>query len=513
MFLTLLIALVFSAVATAEMNIPIQLRLKSPGGTYPTENNLSFKLVILAPATGCILREEDFSSQTITNGNVSISLGAGVRGVSDPSLTLNQVYDNSKTKTGLTCVDANNAIISTGQSFVPANSDGRIIRVLTTIGGEPVLANFNMRATPYAIQAESVGGKSASDLIVKDVSSQMNQTNLNDLLLDLTRFNNLKNIALSGQANTAVTATSFSGALTGDVNGTQTATSVDRIKGITISTIAPLMGQVLQFNGTQYVPANVGGATVTSVAGKTGAVVLTSSDISGLGSAAGLNVGVAAGQVVQLDGTARIPASTLPANALTTASSFSGDVSGTSSTLSVDRIKGTAVNAAAPIAGQALVYDGTQWIPTTGFPTFSRKTADEIFSVVGVANVTSLSFPVVAGQTYKYKFSVLYTSASTGNGLRLGLTYPAVTNASAWVNIASGGDGTAAYYQGVINSSGDSVRSPNTPAIAPAVMLAHVEGIIDPTAAGSVQLTAAPELNAVDVVILAGSFVEVVVVP
>lgn len=1003
-YFTLLIAIIFSTFAKAEMNVPIQLRLKSPSGTYPTETNLSFKLVILTPATGCILREEDFSSQTITNGNVSLNLGAGVRGVSDPGLTLNQVYDNSKTKTGLICVDANNNITSTGQSYVPASSDSRIIRVLTAIGGDPVLANFNMRATPYAIQAESVGGKSASDLIVKDVTSQMNQTNLNDLLLDVTRFNNLKSIALSGQAITATTAVNFSGVLAGDVSGTQSTASVDKIKGVAVSAVAPTAGQVLQFDGSQYVPANVASGSVVSVAGKSGVVTLVSSDISGFGAAAGMNIGTAAGtvaagndsrivsayadtlgatalntastivkrdasgnvaasniltsnnstnnlylydganslrlkapvglaanyvftlpaddgaagqllrtdgfgnltwvtgaagggtvldvtasaplassggtnpnlsitqassgsagylsssdwtnfnskqaglgftpldadffnaavasascspgqsiywnsissqflcqaisfpadavtsvagrtgaitlssadisglggaaalnvgtlagtvaagndsrmvnavlissafsgdvsgtvaansvikirgtavsaaapasgDVLRFNGTQYVPASipsdavtsvagrtgavvlassdisglnfgtsagtfaqgndsrmvnavqtssafsgdvsgtsstisvnkirgagvsptapvngdvlqfngtqyvpvaipsaavtsvagrtgaivlstsdisgfssalqvsdfngyvasatctssqslywnsvssqflcqniTFPAdavstvagrtgavvlassdisglgvaaglnvgsaadtvaagddtrivNALQTSSTFSGDVSGTSSTITVNKIRGVAVSATAPTAGQAMVYDGTQWVPTTGFPLFSKKTTDQTFNVTAPASATSLSFAVLPGSTYKFKFTVIYTSAATNTGLRLGLTYPTATAASAMANISSGVDGTGAFFQGVLNSSGDSVVAAATPQAAPAVMLAYVEGIIVPSAAGDVQLTAASELAGTNVIILAGSFVEVVIIP
>ena len=53
----------------------------------------------------------------------------------------------------------------------------------------------------------------------------------------------------------------------------------------------------------------------------------------------------------------------------------------------------------------------------------------------------------------------------------------------------------------------------NTPAIAPAVMLANIEGIIVPSAGGTVQLAAATETGGVNIIILAGSFVEVVVVP
>ena len=51
-----------------------------------------------------------------------------------------------------------------------------------------------------------------------------------------------------------------------------------------------------------------GGGAVTSVAGRTGAVTLTSTDIGGLGTAAVLDVGTTASKVVQLDASARLPA-------------------------------------------------------------------------------------------------------------------------------------------------------------------------------------------------------------
>jgi hypothetical protein len=46
---------------------------------------------------------------------------------------------------------------------------------------------------------------------------------------------------------------------------------------------------------------------VSSVAGRTGAIVLSNTDISGLGTAAALNVGTAANNLVQLDSGAKIP--------------------------------------------------------------------------------------------------------------------------------------------------------------------------------------------------------------
>ncbi|MBY0554041.1 hypothetical protein K2P97_05910, partial [bacterium] len=320
--------LVFSTVtAFAEMGVPIQLKLKSPSGTYPTEAGLSFKLLILSPGSNCILREENFSSQVINNGSISLVLGNGARGVNDPALSLNQVYDNSKPKTGLSCVDGNNNIVSVSQVYNPVAGDQRTIRVTSTISGDPILVNFTMRATPFAIQAESVGGKPAADIIVNDAASQMNQTNLNDLLLDVGRFNNLRNLAVSGQAITANSAVNFTGTLVGDVSGTQGATSVDRIKGVPVSATAPSNNQILQFNGAQYVPVNLPPAPVTSVAGRTGAIVLSSSDISGL------TFGTAANTFAQ-GNDSRIT------GALQSSSVFSGDVSGTVSSITVNRVGG-----------------------------------------------------------------------------------------------------------------------------------------------------------------------------
>jgi hypothetical protein len=251
---------------------------------------------------------------------------------------------------------------------------------------------------------------------------------------------------------------------------------------------------------------------VTSVAGRTGAVVLSSSDVTGLGTAAGLDAGTAAGNVVQLDGTARIPASTLPANAVTTSTALSGDVTGTVSTVSVDKIKGTPVNATAPVAGQAMVFNGTEWVPTYGVPMFTRVTADQATTSTTAISATNMSFPVIAGNVYKYKFLVLYTSTSSNNGLRLGLTYPAVSTASAVANIAAATDSTGAYYQGVINSSGDVVAATST-AASNLIEISTVEGILVPTANGTVQLKFGSELSSQTVTIKAGSLVEYTIVP
>jgi len=103
-------------------------------------------------------------------------------------------------------------------------------------------------------------------------------------------------------------------------------------------------GQVLKWNGSAWFPAPDDGAVsfpVTSVAGKTGNVTLNAADISGLGTASIQNVGTAAGDVVQLDGGAKIPAILLPLiNPVTLSQSGAG-------------------------VGQVLTWNGSAWFPAT----------------------------------------------------------------------------------------------------------------------------------------------------
>ena len=332
-----LISLGLVSVVNAEMGVPVQLKLKSPTGTYPTESGVTVRLLVLSPATNCILREEIFSSQNIVSGALSLRLGAGSLGVNDPSLSLNQVYNNSSAKNNLSCVDANNNIVAVSQTYTPSANDHRVVRVITNVSSEDVVVNFSMRAVPYAIQAESVAGKLGADILVQNASTALNQANLNSVLADSSHFTNLKNFAQTGVAGSAG---NFTGSLAGDVTGSQGSTSVARIRGVNVSATAPNTGDVLQYNGTQYVPVAIPSAPVSSVAGRTGAVVLSNTDISGLGSAAVLNAGTAANNLVQLDAGAKIPSALLPSSVLTSSSSLSGDVTGNISATSVASVGG-----------------------------------------------------------------------------------------------------------------------------------------------------------------------------
>lgn len=103
-------------------------------------------------------------------------------------------------------------------------------------------------------------------------------------------------------------ASSFRGNLAGDVTGTQSATSVEALRGLPISATAPTSGQLLKWNGSEWAPANDidtdSGGIVTSVtagAGLTGGTLTSSGTI-------GVDVGTTANKILQLNGSANLPA-------------------------------------------------------------------------------------------------------------------------------------------------------------------------------------------------------------
>ncbi len=295
-FLNIIFIILFATFSHAvEMGVPIQLKLKNPAGVYPDATGVTLTVRILTPNDGCVLREEAFSNQTVVSGSVSLALGTGLRGGDDPNLTLTQVYDNSTNKSGLDCVDLDNNPGLLNQTYIPAATDTRVIRISTTDLGTPIIVDFIQRATPYAIHAESVGGKAAADILVQNSSTSLSQSNLEDIFANPTKFNKLKNIADNGSADNAVTATTamnatnFTGNLTGDVNGTMSATVVSSIRGVVVAATAPASGQVLAYDGSQYVPMTFSAsAPVSSVNGQTGAVVLNAATIGAVTSATSL---------------------------------------------------------------------------------------------------------------------------------------------------------------------------------------------------------------------------------
>ncbi len=367
-------------------------------------------------------------------------------------------------------------------------------------------------------------------------------------------------VAVSGSytlPNTTVTAGTYgtatqTGTFTVDAQGrlTSAASTTIALPPAQITQSGAASGQVLKWNGSAWAAAADldAGGTVTNVSSANSYITVATGASSAVLT---VNVGAGTGYLAAADDSRIVgalqssvfnnyvasanctPTQTIYWNSVsstflcqtigtvanaTTAVNFtgavSGDVSGNQSAISVDRIKGIPVSATAPVTGQVMMYNGTQWVPTKGFTKFVKNAADQTFSVTALANANLLVFDVVAGTLYKYRFNVMYTTASANTGLRLGITYPAATTTSAIANIpGSATDGTGFMFSGLINSSGDSVVAASSPAITPAVMVATLEGVILPSASGQIQLRAASEVAGSNIVIKAGSFVEINEIP
>jgi hypothetical protein len=83
----------------------------------------------------------------------------------------------------------------------------------------------------------------------------------------------------------------------------------------------------------------------------------------------------------------------------------------------------------------------------------------QLISVSAPASVSAMGFSVGAGNTYAFKYYVIYTCAAPASALGLTVTFPGMVNFAATAEIASGVDGIGALYCGSITTSGDRVQA------------------------------------------------------
>lgn len=484
----LIFAFNFSVYAQSGVNtskgISFQGVIKTPSGQFPTISGTSVLVKILSP-DDCVLREESFSGVNVSNGYLNLVLGRGTPTSNNPTPArdLNAVMNNSVNLSGLLCLSPDGSVNSVKTTYDPQPGDVRKLRISMQIDQDNVVADFNMRAVAYAVNAESLNGKNESNFINVNSVDGLTQANAESIFQRYTQLNNILNgsftgnvignvsgtasnvtgvVALSnggtgasnpagaraalelkalalidlpspvdtskflrgdgtwasvvggvssvagrggdvvvttadladfntasdaratgvvnslkGQANglatldaggkipsTQLALTSAdipnidaakinSGTLTVPVNSTSVNAGVGQFTQLKVNDGAgKVMTMTRQAGGADYTiqwPATVGtagavlqtdatgvlswaaipSAPVQSVAGRTGAVTLAKEDISGLGTAAGLNAGTSANNLVQLDVGAKIPASLLPNSVLTTSTSAGGDLNGT----------------------------------------------------------------------------------------------------------------------------------------------------------------------------------------
>lgn len=133
-----------------------------------------------------------------------------------------------------------------------------------------------------------------------------------------------------------------------------------------------------------------------------------------------------------------------------------------------------------------------------------KKTADQRNTTVILADISGLSFAVLDGTYYAFRFLIPFRSVATTTGLVLALTIPSVTTFTATARIPVTADGTGGERQGWITSSGDEVVGEGVEATG-TDYLAIIEGMILPSADGTLQAQFRSEVNTSAVTVRQGA--------
>ncbi len=264
---SLVLILLLSDLAMAVPNsLSYQGRIVKPDGTAFEASSVSFLFEITNPTGNCVVYREQKSGVNMTNsgGIFDVPIGTGSKLFPpSPTTTLLSVFDNSQP---LNCGDANNNIAS---SYTPSINHSRLLRVQfhDGTGWQLITPDTEIRSVPYAAYAS--GAETAQSLSGKSVS---------DFVLKTSIPTCAANSFLSWNGSVLACTSISSLTLAGDVSGSSTAITVDKIKGVAVDSSAPTLGQVLKFDGSKWAPATLAAGnngTVTSVTGTAGHITVS----------------------------------------------------------------------------------------------------------------------------------------------------------------------------------------------------------------------------------------------
>ncbi|WP_413568582.1 tail fiber domain-containing protein [Bdellovibrio sp. HCB117] len=412
---TFLFIFLFLTAAWAGPNsLTYQGRILRADGSPLEFNNVSFQFEITSPDGLCVLYREQVNGINMTNsgGVFDVAIGSGSKSFpTDASFKLLDAFVNSGS---LACYGSSN--------YSPSYDDIRRLRVQFHDGSgwKVISPDSEIRSVPfagYSYSATKLGTNSASDFLLKagiptcasgtflswngsaltcsgvagasggtvtDVTSAnsyltiVNGTSTPTLTLNV---GTAANTVAAGNDPRLSDARIPTGAAGGDLSSTYPNPTVAKIQGVAVSTTAPNSGEYLKYNGAQWLPA-----------------VITSSDVSGLAATLSgyvtqsyFSAAVASANCAQHQ-TMYWEAATNSFKCLAINVSVAGDVSGSIGSVSVDKIKGVALDfSVAPTSGQTLKFNGTSWAPANdnnGGGTITALTGDVTASGSGSVTAT-----------------------------------------------------------------------------------------------------------------------------
>jgi hypothetical protein len=177
--------------------------------------------------------------------------------------------------------------------------------------------------------------------------------------------------------------------LGGDLSGTSAAPLVSRIQGVSVSATAPTSSQVLQYNGTTWIPTTLPGASFGNLTSTTTGLTITGGTGAVAGSGATVNI---------QNATTSQPGLLTSAdwNTFNNKVNLAGDFGGTSASPTVAKLGGQAYTFPASNAVSGVLTNGgtgtLTWAPVSGFLTSTLPSAN-IFvgNATNVATATPMS--------------------------------------------------------------------------------------------------------------------------
>ncbi|XGC81471.1 tail fiber domain-containing protein [Bdellovibrio bacteriovorus] len=479
----ILFTLLFSVGASASPQaLTYQGRILKSDGTALEYSNVSFQFEITSPNGLCIIYREqvDHVDMTNSNGVFDVPIGGGTR--SYPSGGTFNLLDSFNNSSSFTC--------DGGSTYNAAAGDQRKLRVKfhDGTGWKTISPDNEIRSVPYAgfsYSSERLGTNVAADFVLKNNITSCPANSF--LTFDGTNFSCAPVTGASGGTVTAVSSanaylsvangtstpaltlnvgttantvaagddTRFTNARTptgaagGDLSGTYPNPSVAKLQGVAVSSVAPTSGHFLKYNGTNWVSAAIAISDVTNL----------TSTISGLQTSAAFNSAVgsancAAHQTAYWNSVS----SSFQCQAINV--SVAGDVSGAIGAVSVDKIKGVAIDTTAPTTGQVLKYDGAKWAPasdSSNAGTITGVTAGTGLTGGGTSGTVTLNVNVGTGNNQIVQLDGS-SKLPAVDGSALTNLNPA--NLSTVVSVAKGGTGQSTYTDGQLligNTTGNTL--------------------------------------------------------